>query len=170
MRQAFCTIDALNPGSFYALVQAGLHIRTCQLAMLIAIERAGSVGGEFAPTFLCRDARRESDLEQPLLEEDEKDEAASYSAAQTGRNGHARSEASETAGCEAEAAPARGGVSTQSVWRDPVLPATVAAVLCLWVLKLVQQGYVDGKLPGAYKTSYVLPLSMGTLPGHCLIL
>lgn len=89
-----------------------------------------------------------SDLEQPLLEEDEKDEAASNSTAQIGQNGHACSEASETAGGEAEAAPAPGGVSAQSVWRDPVLPATVAAVLCLWVLKLVQQGYVDGKLPG----------------------
>ena len=42
------------------------------------------------------------------------------------------------------AAPAR---AAPSVWRDPVVPATLAAVLCLWVLKLVQQGYVDGVNP-----------------------
>ena len=87
----------------------------------------------------CRDAARESDLEQPLLEDDSRSNNVSGSAAQ---NGHARSEASEAAESEPKAAaPAR---AVPSVWRDPVLPATLAAVLCLWALKLVQQGYVDG--------------------------
>ncbi|CAL5218517.1 g204 [Coccomyxa viridis] len=88
---------------------------------------------------LAEDAARVSDLEQPLLDNGSKSDRVPGSAAQ---NGHARSEASEAAGSELEAAaPAR---AVPSVWRDPVLPATVAAVLCLWVLKLVQQGYVDG--------------------------
>lgn len=30
-------------------------------------------------------------------------------------------------------------------WWDAGMQATLAAVLCLWALKLVQQGYVDGK-------------------------
>ncbi len=82
-----------------------------------------------------------SDLEQPLLEDGSKSDHVSGSAAQ---NGHAMSEASDAAGSELDAAaPAR---AAPSVWRDPVLPATVAAVLCLWALKLVQQGYVDGAL------------------------
>ena len=29
-------------------------------------------------------------------------------------------------------------------WWDSTVPATLAAVLCLWALKLVQQGFVDG--------------------------
>ena len=96
----------------------------------------------------CRDAARESDLEQPLLEDDSKSNSVSGSAAQ---NGHARSEASEAADSELEAAaPAR---AVPSVWRDPVLPATLAAVLCLWALKLVQQGYVDGAYFFPWKTS-----------------
>ena len=86
----------------------------------------------------CRDVARESDLEQPLLEGGSKSDMPSSAA----QNGHAQSEASEAAESELEAAaPAR---AAPSVWRDPVLPATLAAVLCLWVLKLVQQGYVDG--------------------------
>lgn len=31
-------------------------------------------------------------------------------------------------------------------WWDASMQATLAAVLCLWALKLVQQGYVDGEL------------------------
>lgn len=89
---------------------------------------------------LHRNRQHEGDLEQPLLQGAEKKEGASDSAAQ---NGHARSEISEAAGSEAEAAAAPSS-RAQSVWRDPVVPATLAAVLCLWVLKLVQQGYVDG--------------------------
>lgn len=102
----------------------------------------------------CRDAARESDLEQPLLEDGAKSSQVSSSAAQ---NGHARSEASEAAESELEAAaPAR---AVPSVWRDPVLPATVAAVLCLWALKLVQQGYVDGAFLFLIKqTSRVFPI------------
>ena len=89
----------------------------------------------------CRNARRESDLEQPLLDDGKGSEHASNS---TPQNGHARSEVSEATESEVEAAaPVR---TSQSVWQDPVLPATVAAILCLWVLKLVQQGYVDGKV------------------------
>lgn len=104
----------------------------------------------------CRDAARVSDLEQPLLDNGSKSDRVPGSAAQ---NGHARSEASEAAGSELEAAaPAR---AVPSVWRDPVLPATVAAVLCLWVLKLVQQGYVDGVLPS-------LPPRHSQTPDSCL--
>ena len=92
---------------------------------------------------LYRNRQHEGDLEQPLLQGAEKKEGAADSAAQ---NGHARSEVSEAAGSEADAA-APPSSRAQSVWRDPVVPATLAAVLCLWVLKLVQQGYVDGSDP-----------------------
>lgn len=94
----------------------------------------------------CRRAQTETDLEQALLEDGDKSDQVSSSTAQ---NGHARSEASEAMGSELEVASSANGANgansaAQSVWRDPVLPATLAAVLCLWVLKLVQQGYVDG--------------------------
>ena len=92
---------------------------------------------------LYRNKQHEGDLEQPLLERARKREGGSDTAAQ---NGHARSEISDAAGSEVDAA-ALPGSSMQSVWRDPVVPATLAAVLCLWVLKLVQQGYVDGVNP-----------------------
>ena len=125
------------------------------LAQLVNLCTTGRCGG-----MACRHAARESDLEQPLLDGGSKSDLSSS----TAQNGHARSEASEAAESELEAAaPAR---AAPSVWRDPVLPATLAAVLCLWVLKLVQQGYVDG----AFLSAYLRSFNPGYQTTQCMVL
>ena len=81
---------------------------------------------------MCRQRRRqrlltaaaEPDLEQPLLL----------------RNGS--STVVEPIKEVPEAASHEGGAFS---WWDASMQATLAAVLCLWALKLVQQGYVDGE-------------------------
>ena len=56
------------------------------------------------------------------------------------------------------AAPEELGQSAFSWW-DASMQATLAAVLCLWALKLVQQGYVDGE-----SAKMSISLSLARLP------
>ena len=69
----------------------------------------------------------EPDLERPLLQQD--------GCSSAGPVTPIKEEASEKAEEEGQSAP----------WWDAGMQATLAAVLCLWALKLVQQGYVDGE-------------------------
>ncbi len=78
----------------------------------------------------------EPDLEQPLLQD---------SVQSAVRPVEPIKEASEEASTE-EAGDEEPGQSAFSWW-DASMQATLAAVLCLWALKLVQQGYVDGESP-----------------------
>ena len=89
---------------------------------------------------LHRNRQHEGDLEQPLLQGAEKKEGASDSAAQ---NGHAGQRSLKLQGPKRRL-PQRPTAGRRACGGILSCPATLAAVLCLWVLKLVQQGYVDG--------------------------
>ena len=48
------------------------------------------------------------------------------------------------AGAAGKAAPEKAAARRAGCCADPYLPGTLAAIACLWVLKLTQQGYLDG--------------------------
>jgi hypothetical protein len=96
-----------------------------------------------------------SDVEQPLLhdgdQKEQQDEINGIAAAAVkelrGKHGeHELADIPEggasVEGGEEGTPAARQGWAQR--WWCSTVPATLAAVLCLWALKLVQQGYVDG--------------------------
>lgn len=87
------------------------------------------------------------DLEQPLLEEEETPvSTAATSAADLPQLHGAGAVNAAVARVPADFALSKPGQpGLGKGWWDASIQATLAAVLCLWALKLVQQGYVDGE-------------------------
>ena len=61
-----------------------------------------------------------------------------------GSNGHDAGLSAAEAGEKAGLKEGKEEKKTRRACCDAYMPATLAAILCLWVLKLTQQGYLDG--------------------------
>jgi hypothetical protein len=87
-------------------------------------------------------------LEAPLLESSEAPTVAASATAEEPRDCALQNGSASADGGGGDAAAekplAAAGKLPGSRWWDAGMQATLATVLCLWALKLVQQGYVDG--------------------------